>query len=106
MTEAGRNITIEHKKPLVISKKKETISSLKNLLITVTDLTIVPARTEEDRATQKMMAIDTESDNNWNMTVTLQFYIRGASRDHIASLDTTITTWLDKNNKPASLISQ
>lgn len=106
VTEAGKNITIEHKKPLVISKKKETISSLKNLLITVTDLTIVPARTEEDRASQKIMAIDTENDGNWNMTITLQFYIRGASRDHIASLDTTITTWLDKNNKPASLITQ
>lgn len=106
ITEAGKNITIEHKKPLVISKKKETISSLKNLLITVTDLTIAPARTEEDRATQKIMAIDTESEGNWNMNIVLQFYIRGASRDHIASLDNTITTWLDKNNKPASLITQ
>lgn len=105
ITEANKNITIEHKKPLVISKKKETISSLKNLLITVTDLSIVPARTEEDRATQKIMAINTDGEDNWNMTIILQFYIRGASRDHIASIDKTISTWLDKNNKPKSLIT-
>lgn len=105
ITESGKNITIEHKKPLIISKKKETISSLKNLLITVTGLSIIPARTEEDKAAQKMAAINTDGDDNWNMSIMLQFYIRGASRDHIASLDTTISRWLDKNNKPKSLIT-
>lgn len=38
--------------------------------------------------------------------MTLQFYIRGASRDHIAALDTNITTLLDKNGRSGSLISQ
>jgi len=38
--------------------------------------------------------------------MTLQFYIRGASRDHIATLDTTITTLLDKNNRSGSLIGK
>jgi len=38
--------------------------------------------------------------------MTLRFYIRGASRDHIATLDTTITTLLDKNGRDGSLITQ
>lgn len=38
--------------------------------------------------------------------MTLQFYIRGASRDHIAALDTTITTLLDKNGRSGSLITE
>lgn len=38
--------------------------------------------------------------------MTLQFYIRGASRDHIAALDTTITTLLDRNGRAGSLITQ
>lgn len=38
--------------------------------------------------------------------MTLRFYIRGASRDHIATLDSTLTTLLDKNGRPNSLITQ
>lgn len=38
--------------------------------------------------------------------MTLQFYIRGASSDHIATLDTTLTTLLDKNGRAGSLIAR
>jgi|CXWK01.1.fsa_nt_gi hypothetical protein len=38
--------------------------------------------------------------------MTLRFYIRGASRDHIAALDTTIMTLLNKDGRGGSLIGR
>ena len=41
----------------------------------------------------------------WDVNITLQFYIRGVSRDYIASLDTNIGVLLSKSGKD-SLIFQ
>jgi len=50
--------------------------------------------------------VTTNKSDNWDVRMTLQFFIRGASRDHIAALDTNITTLLDKNGKSGSLIGR
>lgn len=50
--------------------------------------------------------MSTRARDNWDVSMTLRFYIRGASRDHIATLDSTLTTLLDKNGRPNSLITQ
>lgn len=41
----------------------------------------------------------------WDVNITLQFYIRGVSRDYIATLDTRLVTLLSKSGKD-SLITQ
>jgi ethanolamine utilization microcompartment shell protein EutS len=103
VTESWKNITIEHTISRPIKNTLTSESTLKNLLITIKDMTITPAREEWKNDD---VALTTKSRSNWDVHMTLQFYIRGASRDHIASLDTTITTLLDKNGRTGSLISR
>lgn len=79
-------------------------SSLKNLLITVKDMTIRP--TPPETKNPKDVTIDTTNRDRWDVTMTLQFYIRGVSRDHIAALDTSLTTLLDQKNREGSLIAR
>ncbi len=81
-----------------------TQSSLKNLLITVKDMNITPTRIEGQE--EKSINITTKSKSMWDVNITLQFYIRGVSRDHIAALDTTITSLLDKSGKGISLMGK
>lgn len=66
-------------------------------------MTITPTRLE---GKVEESSVNTRSRDNWDVRMTLQFYIRGASRDHIATLDTTITTLLDKNGRDGSLIGK
>lgn len=66
-------------------------------------MSITPTRIE---GKTEASSVNTRSRDNWDVRMTLQFYIRGASRDHIANLDTTITTLLDKNGRDGSLIAQ
>lgn len=103
VTETGKNITIEHLLSRPIKNTLENESSLKNLLLTLKDMTITPSRVEW-KTTET--AVSTRAGDNWDVRMTLQFYIRGASRDHIAAIDTNITTLLDKNGRAGSLITQ
>ena len=97
ITESGKNITLEHMNQEPIKTSDGTQSSLKNLLITVKDMNISPTRIEGQE--EKSINISTKTKSMWDVNITLQFYIRGVSRDHIAALDTTITSLLDKTSK-------
>ncbi len=79
-------------------------SSLKNLLITVKDMNIAPTRL--DNQDEKNINISTKTKGLWDVNITLQFYIRGVSRDHIATLDATILSLLDKGGSKNSLMAQ
>lgn len=100
--ENGKTVTIEHLNPQPI-KIDNGQSSLKNLLITVKDMSITPTKTETQET--KSANISTKTKSMWDVSITLQFYIRGVSRDYIASLDSKITTLLNKSGKD-SLITQ
>jgi ethanolamine utilization microcompartment shell protein EutS len=103
VTETGKNITIEHliSRPIKNTLKNE--SSLKNLLVTIKDMTITPSRVD---GRSGVSPVSTRARDSWDVRMTLQFYIRGASRDHIATLDTTLSTLLDKSGRPESLITE
>lgn len=103
VTETGKNITIEHLLSRPIKNTLTNESSLKNLLITIKDMSITPSRVEWRTGESP---VSTRARDNWDVRMTLRFYIRGASRDHIATLDTTITTLLDKNGRAESLIAK
>lgn len=92
--ETGKSVTIEHNNPQPI-KTDNGQSTLKNLLITVKDMNITPSKTDQD----VRPSITTKTRSMWDVNLTLQFYIRGVSRDYIASLDARITSLLDKNGK-------
>ncbi len=79
-------------------------STLKNLLITVKDMNVAPTRIENQD--DKNITISTKTKSLWDVSITLQFYIRGVSRDHIATLDTTIMTLLDKGGGKNSLMTK
>lgn len=104
VTESGKNITIEHLLSRPIKNTGANESTLKNLLVTIKDMSISPTPLEEKSAEET--SVTTKNKDNWDVRMTLQFYIRGASRDHIASLDTSITTLLDKNGRSGSLIGR
>lgn len=104
VTESGKNITIEHLMSRPLRNTLQNESSLKNLLITVKDMTIRP--TPPETKNPKDVTIDTTNRDRWDVTMTLQFYIRGVSRDHIAALDTSLTTLLDQKNREGSLIAR
>jgi hypothetical protein len=103
VTESGKNITIEHLLSRPIKNTLANESSLKNLLITIKDMSITPTKIEWNTENP---SVTTKNRDNWDVRMTLQFFIRGASRDHIAALDTNITTLLDKNGKQGSLIGR
>ncbi len=103
VTETGKNITIEHLISRPIKNTLPNESTLKNLLITLKDIAIISTRIEWG---ETELAVSTKNREKWDVRMTLQFYIRWASRDHIANLDTTITTLLDKNGRDGSLITQ
>lgn len=103
VTESWKNITIEHLISKPIQNTLPNESSLKNLLVTVKDMSISPTKIEWQA---NDTTVTTKNTDNWDVRMTLQFYIRGASRDHIASLDTTILTLLDKNGRNDSLITK
>ena len=102
ITETGKTVSIEHINPQPI-KTDNGQSSLKNLLITVKDITVTPSHTNDDL--DKSINITTKNRSMWDVNITLQFYIRGVSRDYIASLDTSITTLLHPTSKE-SLITK
>lgn len=104
VTESGKTITIEHLLSRPIKNTLTNESTLKNLLVTIKDMNITPTQVEGRNADE--VHVSTKTRENWDVRMTLQFYIRGASRDHIASLDTQITTLLDKNGRSGSLIGR
>ena len=55
---------------------------------------------------KKNINISTKTKGLWDVNITLQFYIRGVSRDHIATLDATILSLLDKGGSKNSLMAQ
>lgn len=103
VTETGKNITIEHLLSRPIKNTLQNESSLKNLLVTIKDMTITPSRVDGRTGTSP---VSTRARDNWDVRMTLEFYIRGASRDHIATLDATLSTVLDKSGRAGSLISE
>ncbi len=103
VTETGKNITIEHLLSRPIKNTLQNESSLKNLLVTIKDMTITPSRVDGRTGTSP---VSTRARDNWDVRMTLEFYIRGASRDHIATLDATLSTLLDKSGRAGSLISE
>lgn len=104
ITESGKNITLEHMNQEPIKTSDGSQSSLKNLLITVKDMNIAPTRL--DNQDEKNINISTKTKGLWDVNITLQFYIRGVSRDHIATLDATILSLLDKGGSKNSLMAQ
>ena len=56
-----------------------SLSQLKNLLITIPSLSITPS--------EKDTLIATEEPQEWNIAITLTFYIRGVSGDHLMKMD-------------------
>lgn len=103
VTETGKNITIEHLLSRPIKNTLQNESTLKNLLITIKEMSITPTGVEWEN---EQRTVTTKRNDNWDVRMTLQFYIRGASSDHIATLDTSLTTLLDKNGRPGSLIAR
>lgn len=103
VTETGKNITIEHLLSRPIKNTLQNESSLKNLLVTIKDMTITPSRVDGRTGTSP---VSTRARDNWDVRMTLEFYIRGASRDHIATLDATLSTVLDKSGRAGSLITE
>lgn len=103
VTETGKNITIEHLLSRPIKNTLQNESSLKNLLVTIKDMTITPSRVDGRTGASP---VSTRARDNWDVRMTLEFYIRGASRDHIATLDATLSTVLDKSGRAGSLITE
>jgi hypothetical protein len=68
-----------------LSKTEDTLSQLKNPLILVNNLTISPS--------EKDIAFSIQEKQEWNISITLTFYIRGVSSDHLIRMDQS----LDKN---------
>jgi len=104
VTESWKNIVIEHSISRPLKNTLANESTLKNLLITIKDMIISPAR--EAWSTEEDNIVTTKKASYWDVQMTLRFYIRGASRDHIATLDTKILTLLDKNGRNWSLIAR
>ncbi len=100
ITETGKAIMIEHTTPQPI-KTDNGQSTLKNLLITVKDMSITPSKTDNADVRSN---ITTKTRGMWDVNMTLQFYIRGVSRDYIASLDGTITSLLSKTSKDSLVV--
>ena len=101
ITENGKNVTIEHINPEPLKSTDPSLSSLKNLLITVEDMTITPTKIDKDPSPANIVTSD---HSLWDVNITLRFYIRGVSRDHIAALDTKLSTLLDTGTNAGSLI--
>lgn len=100
INESGKTINLEHISPQPI-KTDDGQSTLKNLLITVKELGITPVKKDGE----EWVNVVTQGRNMWDVNITLQFYIRGVSRDYIATLDTQLVTLLSKSGKD-SLITQ
>lgn len=73
VTETGKNITIEHLMSRPIKNILPNESSLKNLLFTLKDMTISPSR---DTGTSAEKPVSTRGRDMWDVSMTLQFYIR------------------------------
>lgn len=101
LKKTGKTIAITHKDPKPITTS-DGQSSLKNLLITVKDATITPAKIEKQE--EKNTNISTRKGGLWDVHITLQFYIRGVSRDYIAMLDTTLSSLLSKTDKNSLIV--
>lgn len=71
---SGNNVTIEHllSKPLKNTGTNE--STLRNLLITVKDMTIT--QTPEEGKDNDELAVSSKNNTRWDVHVTLRFYIR------------------------------
>lgn len=94
------NITLEHKTHNPLKNTVAHSSKLGNLLITVKELIIIPTHKDPNNPEWEI----TTKSSLWDVHITLLFYIRWASRDHIATLDRDITTLLSKTWWEESLV--
>lgn len=91
--------SIQHIYPRVdkkISQSEETVSQLKNPLITVQSFSVSP--------TQRDDPLLTEEEQEWNISITLTFYIRGVSGDHLMRMDQALGRSLG-DTQPGELIT-
>lgn len=81
----NNQLSIQHILPrtdIKTRQKDETLSQLRNPLITVQSLTVSP--------TEKDASIEAEDEQEWNISITLTFYIRGVSGDHLITMNNTL----------------
>jgi hypothetical protein len=74
--------SIQHTYPRIdkkLSQLEDTLSKLKNPLIIVNNLSISPIGND--------VSVVTEEYQEWNISLTLTFYIRGVSEDHLMKMD-------------------
>jgi len=81
----NNQFSIQHTYPRIdtkLSETDDTLSQLKNPLIIVQSLSIAP--------TGKDASIVTQEYQEWNISITLTFYIRGVSGDYLMRMDQTL----------------
>ncbi len=81
----NNQFSIQHTYPRIdkkLSKVEDTLSQLKNPLIIVNSLSISP--------TGKDVSIVTQEYQEWSISITLTFYIRGVSGDHLMRMDQSL----------------
>lgn len=80
------------------SATTSNITQLKNPLIIIQNLTIVPS--------EKDVTLLTETSQRWDITMTLTFYIRGASSDYVLTMDRKLIAKLWEWSTQWSLLIQ
>lgn len=78
----NNQFSIQHIYPRIdkkLSQLTDSLSQLKNPLIIVNNLSISP--------TEKDASVVTQEYQEWNISLTLTFYIRGVSGDHLMKMD-------------------
>ncbi len=78
----NNQFSIQHTYPRLdkkLSQMEETLSQLKNPLIIVQSLSISP--------TGKDVSVLVQEEQEWSIAITLTFYIRGVSGDHLMRMD-------------------
>jgi|GEM_PF-2444489 len=95
----NNQFSIHHVYPRIDIKNTRTegvLSQLKNPLILVNNLSISP--------TKKGVSVITKEYQEWSMSITLTFYIRGVSGDHLNRMDHSLTQNLG-HTQPGALIA-
>lgn len=81
----NNQFSIQHTYPRIdkkLSKVEDSLSQLKNPLIMVNSLSVSP--------TNKDTSVIVKEYQEWNIAITLTFYIRGVSGDHLMRMDQSL----------------
>jgi hypothetical protein len=96
----NNQFAIEHIYPRLdkkLAQVEDAGSQLKNPLIIVSSLSLTP--------TTKDTSIIIKDNQEWNISITLTFYIRGVSGDHLMRMDQTLAKNIG-DNQPGILFNQ